>query len=107
MNYFEPLLGAFLFHTAHIFWLFQADSGQPESKFNDADSDADSDAADDADADDRKLTNDLPLQETVRCVSCGYHRSDVQAQRPEKSFISIEITFVQCSLSDFLLSLDL
>ena len=92
-NYFEPLQGAFLFHTAHSAWLFQGGSDRPESKLNCK--------FYDADADDSKLTNDLPLRETVRCVSCGYHRSDVQAQRPEKSFISLVITFVQCSFTDF------
>ena len=86
-NNLEPLQGAFLFHTAHSASLFQAGSGRPERKLYDADA--------------GKLTNDLPLRETVRCVSCGYHRSDVQAQRPEKSFISIVITFAQCSFSYF------
>ena len=88
-----------MFHTAHIAWLFQVGSGRPESKFNykfcdadAADADADVDAADaDDDAHGSKLTNYLLLRETVRCASCGYHRSDVQAQRPE--ILSLVITF--------------
>ena len=53
--------------------------------------DADADADDNDDAHGSKLTNYLPLRETVRCASCGYHRSDVQAQRPE--ILSLVITF--------------
>ena len=40
------------------------------------------------DNDDKEdMKNDLPLRGIARCVSCGYHRSDVQAQRPRTSLI--------------------